>query len=451
MKHWIFQRIECFGDDIAMVDSNIEYSYRQLLQRVSQWLKRLEQDKVTSGISVALTSDYTFNTCALMLALIENNNIVVPLTTKSSSDKTRLLTIGEVEGYYIFDGNDEAQYTAIDTPRAHQLLQDLRDNNEPGLIVFSSGSTGESKASLHSFNRVLNKFKTQRKAYRSLVFLLLDHLGGINTLFYILCNGGVVVPAGGRSVKEVCQRIEKYRIELLPTTPTFLKMLLINQAASHYDLSSLKLITYGAEPMHEATLVQLHQVFNTVRLQQTYGLSEVGALQTKSLESGSLWVKVGGSEYQTKVINGTLHIRAQNAMLGYLNAPSPFDKDGWMDTQDSVEQKGEYLRILGRVTEIINVGGEKVYPIEVEDIIQQLDNVRDVVVYGKKNPLMGQIVFADIYLFEPEPVAEVESRVREFCQDKLADFKIPVIANVYQEKEQHCISNRFKKLRINHE
>lgn len=71
-------------------------------------------------------------------------------------------------------------------------------------------------------------------------------------------------------------------------------------------------------------------------------------------------------------------------MLGYLNAPSPFTDDGWFITGDSVEVNGEYLKILGRKSELINVGGEKVYPQEVENIILELGNVREVTVYGEK-------------------------------------------------------------------
>ena len=74
-------------------------------------------------------------------------------------------------------------------------------------------------------------------------------------------------------------------------------------------------------------------------------------------------------------------------MLGYLNAPSPFDEDGFMNTGDQVEQDGEWIRILGRESEIINIGGEKVYPAEIESVVLQLDGVEDVAVYGKSHPI----------------------------------------------------------------
>jgi acyl-CoA synthetase (AMP-forming)/AMP-acid ligase II len=118
--------------------------------------------------------------------------------------------------------------------------------------------------------------------------------------------------------------------------------------------------------MPDSTLWRLHAAFPRARLQQTYGLTELGVFQTRSLASDSAWVKVGGDGVETKVVDGELWIRCRYAMLGYLNAPSPFDEDGWFPTHDRVLVDGEYLRILGRDSDLINVGGEKVYPAEVE-------------------------------------------------------------------------------------
>ncbi len=106
-------------------------------------------------------------------------------------------------------------------------------------------------------------------------------------------------------------------------------------------------------------------------------------------------MRVGGEGYETKIVDGRLWIRAKSAMLGYLNAPSPFDADGFFDTGDLVEVDGEWLRILGRKSEIINVGGNKVFPMEVENALLELDNVEDVAVRGEPNPLTGQVVVAD--------------------------------------------------------
>ena len=143
--------------------------------------------------------------------------------------------------------------------------------------------------------------------------------------------------------------------------------------------------------MPKTTLQKLNQIFPKVKLLQTYGLIELGVLNSKSESKDSLWVKVGGEGYNTRVVDGILQIKAESAMLGYLNAESPFTDDGWFVTGDQVLQKDDYIKILGRKSEIINVGGEKVYPQEVENIILQADYVSEVIVYGEKT-LVGNIV-----------------------------------------------------------
>ena len=175
---------------------------------------------------------------------------------------------------------------------------------------------------VHDLHLLLKKFQQPRRQWRTLLFLGLDHIGGINTLFYTLSNGGMAVVPVDRSPSGVCQAIQQHRVELLPTSPTFLNFLLLSGADKAYDLSSLRLITYGTEPMPQSTLDRIAQVFPAVTLQQTYGLSELGILRSQSRDSTSLWVRLGGEGYQMKVVDNRLWIKAESTMLGYLNAAS---------------------------------------------------------------------------------------------------------------------------------
>jgi acyl-CoA synthetase (AMP-forming)/AMP-acid ligase II len=155
-------------------------------------------------------------------------------------------------------------------------------------------------------------------------------------------------------------------------------------------------------------------------------------------------VKIGGEGYETKIVDGILWIRAESAMLGYLNAPNPFDRNGWFNTEDTVEVDGDYLRILGRKSDIINIGGEKVYPTEVESILQTMEGVEDVTVKGEANLIMGQIVTAVVKLKTQENATEFKRRMFTFCRDKMPSFKIPQKV-VIVSTERH--GERFKKIR----
>ena len=196
--------------------------------------------------------------------------------------------------------------------------------------------------------------------------------------------------------------------------------------------------------MPQSLLDRLRQAFPNVKLVQTYGMSELGVLRTRSRDDGSLWIKFKNLGFETKVVDGILWVRTQSAMMGYLNAPDLFHPDGWLNTEDAVEVDGEYMRILGRVTDLINVGGQKVYPSEVESVLLTLENVRDVTVYGERNPLTGHILAAKVSLISPEPFDAFKKRLRMFCRELLPNFKIPARIELTDE-DQHGI--RLKKLR----
>lgn len=439
---WLIARMTEWKDTHAIVWHDQKFTYKEILDRVEFWNNELEVLGLQPCNVVGLEGDYSLNICALLLTLIQRKAIIVPLTKAVRAQREEFLKTAEAELLFTFDDQDSWDINKRSVKVRNPLTQELVNMGEPGLVLFSSGSTGKNKAALHNFTKLMEKFKMPRHRMRAINFLLFDHIGGINTLFYTLSNGGIIVTTQDRNPDEVCRLIEEYKVELLPTTPTFLNLLLISEAWRNYDLSSLKLITYGTEVMPESVLKRVYQTFPNTRLLQTYGLSELGILRSKSKDSGSLWVKVGGDGFESKVVDRTLWIRANSAMMGYLNAPSPFDEEGWMNTEDMVEVHGDYIRILGRRSDVINVGGQKVYPAEVESVLMEMENVVDARVRAEKNPLTGNIVVARIVLDKREEPLIQKRRVRRFCKGRLDDYKIPVKVEI-ADKVQH--TERFKK------
>jgi long-chain acyl-CoA synthetase len=393
---------------------------------------------------VSLEADFSPTAVAVLLALVDHGCVVVPLTSSVEMKKPEFRRVAEVEVVATVDASDAVSFTATGVAATHELVLGLRDRGHPGLVLFSSGSTGKSKAALHDFVPLLDKFRVPRHRMRAITFLLFDHIGGVNTLLYTLSNTGCVITVEDRSPEAVCRAIATHRAQMLPTSPTFLNLLLLSEAYARHDLSSLELVTYGTEVMPETTLKRFHALFPDVRLLQTYGLSELGILRSKSKSSDSLWVKVGGEGFELRVVDGLLEIKAASAMLGYLNHESPFTEDGWFMTGDAVEVDGDYLKILGRRSEIINVGGEKVYPAEVESELQLMDGVEDATVVGERHPITGQIVTAQVKLSTGEDAAVFRKRMRAFLADRVPRYKIPQKVTV-TEAAMH--GARFKKMR----
>ena len=428
----------------AIIWKNQRYTYKWLLDRVDYWKDQIQSNEIPRGTVTIIEADFSPNAISLFLALVDHACILVPLTSSVESKKAEFIEIAQGEISFVIDKNDKVDIRKLPYTAKHEFYQQLRSREDPGLILFSSGSTGKSKAAVHNLTGILEKFKVARHALRSITFLLYDHIGGVNTMFYLLSNAGCITTVQNRGPDEVLKSVEKYQIELLPTSPTFINLILLSEAYKRYDLSSLKMVTYGTEPMPESTLKLFHELFPNIKLLQTYGLSEVGILRSKSMSSDSLWVKVGGEGFETRIVNGILQIKAKSAMLGYLNAASPFTGDGWFNTGDAVEEDGEYIKILGRESEIINVGGEKVYPAEVESVIQEMENVAEVTVYSEPNPITGNIVCSKVTLSDSKDSKKFASRLKKFCREKLETYKVPVKVKIVNEKQYN---ERFKKIR----
>lgn len=441
---FLFERFAAAPDALAFVDGGREFTFEQLIAETRALRDRLDQEGVQPGEIVVVLGDYSPEIVCLLLALAQNGNVLVPVTRESVMDTETILALSEAQWVVEFGEGGASFQRTLAQPRNAMLIE-LQASGDPGLILFSSGSSGVPKAILHNMRLVAEKFRRQGPPMIAIAFLMLDHFGGINTVLAILSGLGTVVTVPDRSVQRICQAIQANKVEVLPTTPSFLNALVRSDAVARFDLSSLKRITYGTEVMPQQTLDRVSRAFPGVVLQQTYGLSELGVMRSKSRPDGSLWVQVGGDGFKTKVVDGILWIKSDYAMVGYLNAPSPFDAEGWFDTQDVVEVDGEWLRIMGRDSDLINVGGQKVYPAEVEQAILELDNVVDVAVYGEANPLVGQIVVAKVATAEPETLAALKLRIRRDCASKLAAYKLPTKVLVADLDDLYSV--RSKKIR----
>ncbi len=440
---FLLDRFASKPNETAVILRGDSFSYGDLITKISAEYDWLSDHNVKPGATVILYGDYSPLAISMLLALIERCCIVIPLTPDAFGSLQN--TFNDVSPSWAIDvtGNTPV-IKSLGISYTPSLYQIIRERNVPGLVLFTSGSSGKPKAVVHDFSKLLEKFHLARPAMISLNFLLFDHWGGLNTLFHCLSNLCLIVAPEKRTPDHICELIEKFKIELLPTTPSFLNMLLISKAYIGRNLDSLKLITYGAEPMSDSTLKSARKIFPNVEFRQTYGMIELGVMRTKSRSPDSLWVKLGGEGYLTRVIDGVLQIRADAAMLGYLNADSPFTDDGYLITGDLVETDGEWVRILGRQSDIINVGGQKVYPAEVEAILLECPGVADALVYGESNPILGKVVCANLILDLNAEESTVRQTIRLLCKEKMQAYMTPVKIKFVQEIAQ---TNRLKRAR----
>jgi len=441
----VIERMRRKESDVALFWNNNEFSYQEFMQLVDTWSGRFVGFNIGPGTVCGFVAEYSPQVCALIFALMQAKAILVPFTNAIEHELPEFIKIAGVDCLFKFESDDTYTFEICSNPVPNELTTSFLAREVPGLIVFTSGSTGKPKGILQDCERVMRKFVEERQGWSTVLFLMLDHFGGFNTLLSTFAYGGTGVCLPDRSPEAVCRVIEQSRATLLPTTPTFINLLIASYCYKNFDLSSVKLITYGTEVMPATTLAKMKEIFPNARIKQTYGLSELGVLRSKSESDDSVWVKIGGEGFDTKIVDNILWIRSESNMVGYLNAPNPFDEEGWMCTGDHVEIRGEYMRILGRRSEMINVGGQKVFPAEIENILLGAGNISEVTIVAVPHPVMGYVVKAKVSLNEPEDRFQLTQRLRTYCIERMAKYKVPVKYEIIGGDEQ--FSSRYKKVR----
>lgn len=440
------ESFKSYADKIALVDAFGSFSYADLAKQITKYQKQFAD--LEAGKQVVLLSDYNFYSIALFFALASNKNILIPLVTTNENEINSRLSATHPE-YIIRQQGAEFQLEKTSfASKQSDLLDELTKNNQAGLILFSSGTTGEPKAMVHNLTNLLASYTGKKeKNITLLILLMFDHIGGLNTLLNGLVMGSKLVIPANRNPEDIAKLIEQEKVNILPASPTFLNLMLMAQVAKKYDLSSLKMITYGTEPMPESLLLKLKDTFPRTKLLQTFGTSETGISQTSSRSSSSLEIKITDPETEYRIVEGELWLRSKTQVLGYLNASmDSFTEDGWFQTGDLVEEADAgYLRIKGRLKEVINVGGEKVLPAEIESVILQVPEVIDCTVYGAKNALTGQMVAVQLVIAPDADCKEVRKAIRALAREQLETYKIPA---KFEFVESTVFNTRFKKQRL---
>ena len=175
--------------------------------------------------------------------------------------------------------------------------------------------------------------------------------------------------------------------------------------------------------MDQFTLDALCELLPNIDFRQTFGMSELGIVRVKSEARDSLFMKIGGEGVETRVVDNVLEIRSQTRMLGYLNAESPFDDEGWYNTKDIVEERDGFYKVTGRTSEVINVGGLKFMASEVERVALQYENVELAKAVAQSNPLTGQHVELTVQSSPKKDVDKVG--LKTFLANQLPNHMVP--------------------------
>ena len=256
-------------------------------------------------------------------------------------------------------------------------------DDQTKVVLMTSGTTGMAKAASHDLERLVGLIPEERPT-AAIRWLLTYHpasFAGFQVVLTALLARAPVAALSSLSVSALCETAKTFGSTSISGTPTFWRAFLIALAGEESKVPLLH-ATLGGEAVDQAILDRLHAHFPAARVSHIYASTEAGAVfAVKDGRAGfpSAWLTGEQVGVGMRIVEGVLQVQSPRRMAGYVSDhASPLDREGWLDTGDLVRLDGERVFFEGRRDDIINVGGQKVRPEEVEALIRRIAGVMDV-------------------------------------------------------------------------
>lgn len=303
------------------------------------------------------------------------------------------------------------------------------------VVIFTTGTTGRPKGVRYRWENLVGQVRRRddQRGSRWILLYQFNHFAGFQVLAHVLGNDGSLVIPANRDVDEIRTAIGQHAVTHVSATPTFWR-LFTGQSAS--PLPDVRQVTLGGEASTQDLLDRLRTRFPGAIVSQVYATTELGSCF--SVTDGRCGFPASllddpDRPNALRIVDGELQIRPRSGMLGYTGTshgqPQPPPEVAWVPTGDVVERVGDRVYFRGRTSEVINVGGVKVHPLDIESVIATVPGVRHVRVSGKPNPIMGSLVIADIVLEDQASQGDVEPRIRHAAETSLSRYQQPRLIN----------------------
>jgi len=328
------------------------------------------------------------------------------------------------------------------------------DQNAIANLQYTGGTTGRSKGAVLTHANLLANAVQFRDWFKNvytdgdgrfLGVIPFFHIYGLTTTINSpILTGSAIILHSRFDINEIMQSINKYKPNLFMGVPAMYAAIAMRDSRD-YDLSSIRACVSGSSPLPPAVQEKFQQVTGG-KLVEGYGLSECSPIVTVTpiygtVKPGSIGVPIAdtqvkivdpqtGAEITTSGEIGELLVKGPQVMQGYWNNPAETElvltDDGWLHTGDLVYMDDDgYIFIADRLKDMIIMGGEKIYPRELEDFLYTHPAVKEVAVTGIPHPLRGEVPKAFVVLKDGAETTEKE--LRQYCLANLSKFKVPKI------------------------
>uniref|UniRef100_UPI0040478004 ANL family adenylate-forming protein n=1 Tax=Algoriphagus sp. TaxID=1872435 RepID=UPI0040478004 len=288
--------------------------------------------------------------------------------------------------------------------------------------IFTSGTSGKPKKVTQTLANLIRGVKVNNNFSSSIWGFAYNptHFAGLQVFFQAFFNKNPLIYVFKVNFENIFYLLDKYNVSHLSCTPTFMKLLLSNIEDPLYKIMSL---TFGGERFDSKIEFKIKKIFPNASIKNIYA----------STEAGTILYSVGDYFIIPEKYEGLIRFEDNELLINIklLGNSESFVLEGeWFRSGDLVEfHENERFKFIGRKSKMINVGGYKVNPSEVEEVIKNVIGVKDVHVFGRENSIMGNLVVAKVMVDDFIDEKELRQKIKEKCASNLQEFKIPRLIN----------------------
>lgn len=450
-----------FANNTAVIDGNCEVSYETLILAAEKIARSLKEKGVAPFHRVGLLCDNNIDYISISLAILSLSAVIVPISQEYPEEEIDLILSDINVDFFLFKKNS---YNLSDTdtflfnsfskielfikrfPAREKMPEDYYKTN-PAFIRFSSGTTSKSKGVLLSHESIIERTDAADKGLRitpedSILWVLSMSHHFVVTILLFLRRAATIILCKTPFPDSLEKGI--HNVTLIYASPFHYGLLIQLDLLDPKVLQGMRLAISTTMKLPENTANEFYSKFN-LNLSEAYGIIEVGLPFINFSADKNKRTSVGKilPDYEIKIVDqdadgiGKIYLKGKGMLDAYF---SPWRKredileNGWFRTGDlgRIDESG-YLTIVGRQENTINFAGKKIFPLEVEAVVNQYPLIKECFIYGEAHPSYGQLPMARIVLKEGADEMLDLHDLRFFCYKRLARYKVP--------KEFSCVDH----------
>ena len=450
----------------AVIDGNRKFSYSRLFDAVNSASAELKSFGIRPAHRVAFLCGDSIDYIVVSLAVLSLRAVIVPVSASLSMDELEPVLERIDINFLVFDksayfrdnsdrifntGFFEKDFFLYHREAKEELPKDYYELN-PAFIRFSSGTTGTSKGILLSHESIVERTDAADKALNItsddvVVWILSMSFHFVVTILLFLRRGATIVLCGGSFPESLLEGLTSQKGTFIYASPFHYQIITKSDIFKPELLINIRMAVSTAMRLPDYVACDFYEKFG-LELIEAYGIIEVGLPFINSSNNPEKRGSVGKilSDYEVKIVNpdkdgvGEVYIKGKGMFDAYFSPwlrRSDLISKGWFKTGDLGRLDSEgFLYIAGREKNVINFTGMKIFPYEVESVLNQYPDIKESLVYGTLHPQYGELPCAKIVLKDDIKTDFDINEIRKYCYKHLAQYKVP--------KEFHFVSNLDK-------